>query len=122
MQKLFGFGQWNGYNTDARAKNEKPYFEVHNTSKFLKRRETEYHVNMRYDDTSFYKIKGTEGKSEFNISDKNGRVVAEVRQKQSSSGVLLGQDVLSLKLESGLDDDSFVMALVAVHGLLTRKM
>ncbi|XP_074325501.1 protein LURP-one-related 11-like [Apium graveolens] len=122
QKKLFGFGQWNGYRTDVQVKNDKPYFEVHNTSKVLKRKETEYHVNMGCDGTSFYKIKGMVGKSEFKITDKQERVLAEVKQKQSSSGVLLGQDVLSLKLEPLVDDDDFIMALVAVHGLLTRKM
>ncbi|KAK1374799.1 hypothetical protein POM88_030992 [Heracleum sosnowskyi] len=122
QKKFFGFGQWNGYNKDTKVKNEKPWFEVKNSSKFLKRRETEYRVTMGFDSTSFYKIKGIEGKSEFSIIDNQGRVVAEVKQKQSSSGVLLGQDVLSLKLEPLVDDHSFIMALVAVHGLLNRKM
>ncbi|KAK1374800.1 hypothetical protein POM88_030993 [Heracleum sosnowskyi] len=122
QKKLFGFGQWNGYKTDANVKSDKPYFQVHNTSKILKRRETEYRVNMGCDGTSFYKIKGMVGKSEFNITDTQGRVVAEVKQKLSSSGVALGQDVLSLKLEPLVDDHDFIMALVAVHGLLTRKM
>ncbi|KAL8112436.1 protein LURP-one-related 4-like [Apium graveolens] len=122
QKKLFGFGQWNGYNKDAKVKNERPWFEVKNSNNFLKRRETEYHVTMGSDSTSFYKIKGIKGKCEFNITDKQGRVVAEVKQKQSSSGVLLGQDVLSLKLEPLVDDHDFIMALVAVHGLLTRKM
>ncbi|WOG90257.1 hypothetical protein DCAR_0209500 [Daucus carota subsp. sativus] len=103
-------------------KNEKPFFEVKNCSKFLKRRETEYHVKMGSDSCSFYKIKGTEGKCDFNITDQQGRVVAEAKQKQSSSGVMLGQDVLSLKLEAHVHDHSFIMALVAVHGLITRKM
>ncbi|XP_017232128.1 protein LURP-one-related 11 [Daucus carota subsp. sativus] len=122
FQKVFGFGQWNGYNKDDRVKNEKPFFEVKNCRKFLKRRETEYHVTMGSDSCSFYKIKGTEGKCEFNITDQQGRVVAEATQKQSSSGVMLGQDVLSLKLEAHVADHSFIMALVAVHGLITRKM
>ncbi|KAL1830092.1 hypothetical protein ACET3Z_008504 [Daucus carota] len=122
QKKLFGFGQWNGYNNDAGEKSEKPWFEVKNCRKFLKRRGKEYHVAMGCDNTNFYKIKGIEGKSEFIISDRQGRVVAEATQKQSASGVVLGQDVLSLKLEAHVDDHSFIMALVAVHGLLTRKM
>ncbi|KAL1830091.1 hypothetical protein ACET3Z_008503 [Daucus carota] len=114
FQKVFGFGQWNGYKKDDRVKNEKPLFEVKNCSKFLKRRETEIHVTMGSDSCSFYKIKGTEGKCDFNITDQQGRVVAEAKQKQSSSGVMLGQDVLSLKLEAHVHDHSFIMALVAV--------
>ncbi|KAL8114575.1 hypothetical protein AgCh_021440 [Apium graveolens] len=122
QKKSFGFGHWNGYNSDAKVKNEKPRFQVKNCSNFWKRRDPQYHVTMGCDSTSFYTIRGLAGKSEFNITDNQGRVVADVKQKQSSSGVLLGQDVLSLKLEPLVDDHSFVMALVAVYGLLTRRM
>ncbi|KAK1374397.1 LURP1-related protein domain containing protein [Heracleum sosnowskyi] len=122
QKKSFGFGQWNGYNKDANVKNEKPWFKVKNCSNIWKKRDAEYRVTMGCDSTSFYTIRGLAGKSEFSITDNQGRVVADVKQKQSSSGVLLGQDVLSLKLEPSVDDHSFVMALVAVYGLLTRRM
>lgn len=45
----------------------------------------------------------------------------QAKQKQSSSGVVLGADVLSLDVESD-KDHSFIMALVIVYGLITGKM
>lgn len=80
MQKSYGFGQWNGYNADDNAKNEKPCFEVKNCSNFWNRRHAEYHVNMGFDSTSFYTIRRLAGKSEFTITDKQGRVVVDVEQ------------------------------------------
>lgn len=88
------------------------------------KRDSEYNVIVGCDEAqsgSCYKIGGLAGKSEFNITDGEGRVVAEVKRKQSDCGVVLGEDVLSLKVEP-MVDHSFVMALVAVYGLLTHRM
>ncbi|GFY97334.1 LURP-one-like protein [Actinidia rufa] len=45
----------------------------------------------------------------------------KVRPKQLSSGVMLGDDVLTLVVEPQMDH-SLVMALVAVYGLMTDKI
>lgn len=82
MQKLFRFGLWDGYkcNIGPKVKNKKPWFQVKNCSNFLKRY-SEYHVTVGCDDSSSiscYKIRGMVDKSDFNITDRQGRVVAEV--------------------------------------------
>ena len=45
----------------------------------------------------------------------------KVEKKQTSSGVVLGDDVLSLVVEPHVDH-SLVMALVAVCGLIHHRM
>lgn len=82
VQKLFRFGLWDGYkcNIGPKVKNKKPWFQVKNCSNFLKRY-SEYHVTVGCDDSSSiscYKIRGMVDKSDFNITDRQGRVVAEV--------------------------------------------
>ncbi|GFS37161.1 LURP-one-like protein [Actinidia rufa] len=57
----------------------------------------------------------------FKITDWCDELVAEVRPKQLSSGVLLGDDVLTLVVEPQMDH-SLVMALVTVYGLMTDKI
>ncbi|KAL5053060.1 hypothetical protein RYX36_033742 [Vicia faba] len=57
----------------------------------------------------------------FRMVNKNGGIIAEAKQKHSSSGILLSNDVLTLDLEAGTDH-SLIMALVTVYGLICRKM
>nr|CAB3458934.1 unnamed protein product [Digitaria exilis] len=55
------------------------------------------------------------------VDEASGVAVAEVRRKVTSSGVALGDDVLSLVVESGADL-SLVVGLVLVYGLMNRSM
>ncbi|KAK3034591.1 hypothetical protein RJ639_033837 [Escallonia herrerae] len=121
-KKLLRFGLWDGYRSDApKSKNSKPWFQVRNNH-FL-RRGSAYDLTLEYDkaQSSKYTIDGSAGKPNFKITDREGRIIAEVKQKQSSSGVALGADVLDLTVEP-LVDHSFIMALVAVYGLINHKM
>ncbi|KAK6137619.1 hypothetical protein DH2020_028645 [Rehmannia glutinosa] len=72
-----------------------------------------YSINKR--------IIGLEGKSALKIIDFSGQLLAEAVQKQSSEGVPLGEDVLSLMVEPQADQ-SLVMALVTVYGLINNKL
>ena len=45
----------------------------------------------------------------------------QVRPKQLSSGVMLGDDVLTLVVEPQIDH-SIIMALVTVYGLMTDQI
>ncbi|KAL8101929.1 protein LURP-one-related 11-like [Apium graveolens] len=124
-KKLLRFGVWDGYKgCGPKVKNEKPWFEVTNSCNFLKK-DSEYRVNIGSDEnlsTDCYKIgEMSNKKSEFKIINGQGIIVAEVKQKLSACGVTLGNDVLSLKVEPTVDQ-SFIMALVAVHGLLNNRM
>ncbi|GFS29545.1 LURP-one-like protein [Actinidia rufa] len=59
------------------------------------------------------------------LMDLRGKVLfsiqRKVRPKQLSSGVMLGDDVLTLVVEPQMDH-SLVMALVTVYGLMTDKI
>jgi hypothetical protein len=69
-----------------------------------------------------YKIDGAPRKSEYRISGPNGQVVAETKRKQTESGVVLGDDVLSLTVGPSADaaDRLLLVGLVVVCGLLSR--
>uniref|UniRef100_A0A0E0CCK8 Protein LURP-one-related 11 n=1 Tax=Oryza meridionalis TaxID=40149 RepID=A0A0E0CCK8_9ORYZ len=70
-----------------------------------------------------YRIDGCPSKSEYRISrgGGDGEVVAEVARKQTASGVVLGEDVLTLTV--GPDADHLlVLGLVVVCGLISRAM
>ncbi|KAA8520808.1 hypothetical protein F0562_011481 [Nyssa sinensis] len=122
-KKLGAFWHWEGYKyNDPKVKNEKPWFQVRKNCKFLKRN-SECQVTMGCYEarTSCYRIEGNALKLALKIVNSEGGVVAEVKQKQSSSGIVLGDDVLSLVVEPHVDR-SLVMALVAVYGLIGNKM
>ncbi|XVF51516.1 hypothetical protein PTKIN_Ptkin04bG0191100 [Pterospermum kingtungense] len=70
-----------------------------------------------------YRIESLEaaGKSAFRITQDNGKLAAEAKRKLSSSGVLLGEDVLALEVEPNVDH-SLIMALVTVYGLIHHKL
>lgn len=73
-------------------------------------------------DSNCYRLEGLNGKSAaFRIMDSNRRAVAEAKRKQSSSGVVLGDDVFTLVVEPHVDH-SFVMALVTVYGMIRRQI
>ncbi|KAG8374915.1 hypothetical protein BUALT_Bualt10G0045200 [Buddleja alternifolia] len=82
-------------------------------------------VTLRSDENSrincCYKIIGLEGKSTLKIVDFSGHLLAEAIQKQSSAGVVLGDDVLTLTVEPQADP-SLIMALVTVYGLINNKL
>jgi hypothetical protein len=62
-----------------------------------------------------YKIDGLAHKSEYRISsDPDGEVAAEMKRKQTASGVVLGEDVLGLTVSPTAD------RLLVVCGLLSR--
>ncbi|KAI4343259.1 hypothetical protein MLD38_027787 [Melastoma candidum] len=70
---------------------------------------------------SSYVLEGQIDKSEFRVIDREGIVVAEVKRKESSSGVCLGEDVLALSMEAEADP-SLIAALVAVYGSICSRM
>ncbi|XP_050378010.1 protein LURP-one-related 11-like [Argentina anserina] len=119
-QKLGLLKRWKGYAADE----AKPMFRVRKSGRSILGNEesSSYKVTMG-SDGSFYRLQSMEaGKSAaLRITDSNGRVVAEAKRKQSSSGVVLGDDVLSLVVEADVDH-SFIMALVTVYGLIKRQV
>ncbi|KAL7182998.1 hypothetical protein ACSBR1_041647 [Camellia fascicularis] len=124
-KKLQIFGRWDGYKSDGQKmkKNEKPWFRVRKNRKLLKGGDSVCEVTMGCNkaQASLYTSEGVNSKSAFKIIDSKQRLLAEVKQKQSSSGVMLGNDVLSLVVEPHVHH-LLIIALVAVCGLINHKM
>ncbi|KAK9277112.1 hypothetical protein L1049_006651 [Liquidambar formosana] len=125
LRKKWASRSWDGHkcNGPPKVKNEKPWFQVRKNCKTLKGGDSAYLAMVGCDraQSSCYRIEGSPSKSAFKIMDSEQGLVAEVMRKQSSSGVMLGDDVLSLVVEPHIDH-SLIMALVAVYGLIGHKM
>ncbi|XP_022739068.1 protein LURP-one-related 4-like [Durio zibethinus] len=118
-RKLQIFGCWNGYKGSfTGTKKEKPCFQVKKYCSIL-RRDSACQVTVglnKYGIVSLgHKKKG------FKIVDLDGDTVAEVKQKQLSSGTVLGVDVLTLEVEPYIDH-SLIVAPVTVYGLINRRL
>lgn len=113
MQKFRIFGCWDGYKCDFSTKQR--WFRV------TKKRHT-IHVDLGFNQRG-YKIVKSDGKLGFKIMnlDQDGSLVAEIKQKQTASGINLGNDVFMLTVEPGIDQ-SLIMAIVMVHGLIHRQL
>ncbi|XP_073136281.1 protein LURP-one-related 11-like [Henckelia pumila] len=123
-KKLRIFPCWEGFKwIDSKAgKTERlPWFQVRRNHRILGR-DTSCKVSFKCDEKvgSCYKILGLEGKSMLKIIDFSGQILAEAIQKQTS-GVALGDDVLTLMVEADADQ-SLVMALITVYGLINNKL
>ncbi|XP_022157656.1 protein LURP-one-related 4-like [Momordica charantia] len=115
-----GYKEENGVNTEER----KPFFRMKKVLRFFSRK-LSCDVKLRGDESqeSFcYRFEGFWGKTAFRIFDSRGGLVAETKRKQTSLGVQLGEDVMSLVLVQTNLDHSLVMALVTVYLLIQHKM
>ncbi|XP_059643251.1 protein LURP-one-related 4-like [Cornus florida] len=123
-KKLQVFGCWDGYKwIGSKANKERPWFQVRRNRRIF-RGDTTCCVTLGSTDeakSSSFTIVALPGRSAFKITDYDGRLVAEVKQKQSSSGVMFGEDVLTLVVEPQIDH-SLIMALVTVYGLINHKL
>ncbi|GAA0155747.1 hypothetical protein LIER_13406 [Lithospermum erythrorhizon] len=124
-EKIPFIGNWNIYKwSDTNSRREGPWFRVKKNLKASQKNGTTCQVSLGWDNTraSCYKIINTmSNKSAYKIVDSQDQLIAEIRKKQSSNGVHLGDDVLSLVVEPQ-KDYSFIMALVAVQGLISGKL
>ncbi|GFP79510.1 protein lurp-one-related 11 [Phtheirospermum japonicum] len=124
-KKLRIFGCWEGFkwNGYSKVEKERSFFKVKRNYTFFSK-DICCRVTLKKCDKNtenWYKIVGLEGKSALRIIDFSGQLLAEAVQKQSSSGVCLGEDVLSLMVEPKADQ-SLIMALVTVYGLINDKL
>ncbi|BFG31695.1 hypothetical protein CerSpe_179690 [Prunus speciosa] len=119
--KMCVFPSWKGYKSSG-VNNNKPWFQVRKSCRSIfGKKGFSYKVTMR-SDSSCYRLESLSGKSsEFRVTDSNGGVVAEAKRKQSSSGVVLGDDVFTLVVEPHVDH-SFIMALVTIYGLIRHQI
>ncbi|XP_076930686.1 protein LURP-one-related 11-like [Bidens hawaiensis] len=111
QKKLRIFGCWDGYKWDFSKKQR--WFRV------TRKRQT-IHVDLGFSQSG-YKIVG--GKLGFKIVnlDQDGSLVAEIKRKQTASGVDLGKDVFVLTVEPNIDQ-SLIMAIIMVHGLIHGQL
>ncbi|KAJ0594437.1 putative tubby-like protein [Helianthus annuus] len=110
-KKLSIFGCWDGYKWDFSKKQR--WFRATRNRNTL-------HVDLGFDKKG-YKIMG--GKLGFKIVnlDQDGALVAEVKRKQTTTGIDLGSDVFVLTIEPNIDQ-SLIMAIIMVHGLIHRQL
>ncbi|XP_075524252.1 protein LURP-one-related 11-like [Primulina tabacum] len=122
-KKLRIFPRWEGFKwIDSKGKTERlPWFQVGRNPRILCS-DMSCQVSFNCDEKigSCYKILGLEGKSILKIVDFSGQILAEAMEKQTS-GVALGDDVLTLMVEADADQ-SLVMALITVYGLINKKL
>ncbi|KAK3034589.1 hypothetical protein RJ639_033835 [Escallonia herrerae] len=122
QKKLRVLGCWDGYLWSNTGCAEQPWFQVRRSCKFV-RRNMKYHVTVGCDkaQASCYTLVGLAGKSALQIINSQEKIVAEVNQKQTSSGILLGEDVLTLMVEPQMDI-LLIMAIATVYGLINHKI
>ncbi|KAL0429956.1 UNVERIFIED_CONTAM: protein LURP-one-related 2 [Sesamum radiatum] len=78
-------------------------------------------VRLSEDQTCEYVMETHVSRPCCKIVDKSGGLVAEVKRKISKSGVVLGEDVLTMVVEPNIDH-SLIMGLVVVFGLINHKL
>ncbi|KAI3891842.1 hypothetical protein MKW92_018237 [Papaver armeniacum] len=125
-KRLRLFGRWEGYKSGNRSSKGKPWFQVRKNMNsnmdvdvtVVKTESDETRANCY----RIERLRGSSSKLACKIMDvQTGRVIAELKQKRSSGGVLLGDDVMGLVVEPNVDH-SFIMGLIVVRGLISHKM
>ncbi|KAG6431767.1 hypothetical protein SASPL_109850 [Salvia splendens] len=123
-KKLYFFGFWEGFKHSKGGKEEKKsWFKVRrNHTIFGGEISCRVVLKLEENSESYYRIIGLEGKASLKIVDEfSGHLLAEAVQKQSPEGIPLGNDVLTLMVESNADQ-SLIMALVTIYGLINNRM
>ncbi|KAG6791725.1 hypothetical protein POTOM_000857 [Populus tomentosa] len=118
-KRLHCFGCWYGYRWNSSyANKEKPWFQVKKCCRFICMGSFACQVTVGFEK---YWVEKLASKTAFRIVGIDGNVIAEVKQKQLSSGMTLGEDVLTLVVEPHVDH-SLIMAIVTVYGLIKHKL
>ncbi|KAB5564487.1 hypothetical protein DKX38_004541 [Salix brachista] len=118
MQRLQILGCWYGYRLDSGANEEKPWFQVKQYGRLFCMGSFACQVTVGFDK---YWVVKLGSKQAFRIVNIDSEVIAEVKQKQLSSGISMGEDVLTLAVEPHVDH-SLIMAIVTVYGLINYKL
>ncbi|CAN6451288.1 unnamed protein product [Victoria cruziana] len=110
-------GHWEGY----RYEEKHPWFRFKN-SWFSKWRSINHITVSERNQSICYKVEGSPSKTEMKIVEPaKQQVVAQVKKKMSNSGVMLGDDVLSLVVEPKTDP-SLVVAIIVLHTITNHRM
>ncbi|XWS61798.1 hypothetical protein CRYUN_Cryun07bG0156300 [Craigia yunnanensis] len=126
LRKNWFFRRWVGNRcNDLNLNTEKLQFQVRKNLRNILKGDLSCQVIIIGCDSigqaSYYRIKSLADKSAFKITEDNGKLAAEAKRKLSSSGVLLGEDVLTLEVEPNVDH-CLIMALVTVYGLIHHRL
>ncbi|KAJ0980659.1 hypothetical protein J5N97_008914 [Dioscorea zingiberensis] len=128
-KKLGVFGQWRGYRSGDGLKEEeeekKPWFTARKAFRVLKRSGGSWGITAMVgsgrDDHACFKIDASNDNKGYKIRNFAGELLAEVKRKETASGVVLGEDVLNLIIEPN-SDQLLIMGLVVVCGLTSHSM
>ena len=115
QRKSFGvFKRWEARRYFDGGEEERPWFTLH------KARKGGAAVTMHGGGRT-YTVEGCSRKSDYKISGAGGAGVAAIARKQTASGIVLGEDVLTLTVGSEVDH-LLVLGMVVVCGLMNRCM
>ncbi|KAF1874889.1 hypothetical protein Lal_00007504 [Lupinus albus] len=115
-KRFLGFGGWDVYKCIS---HEKAWFQVKRCyNKMMIMGKVTWQIMLGCQKYSIHRIGG---KIAFMIINIDGDVVASAKQKHTSSGIVLGNDVLTLEVEADVDH-SLIMAFVTVFGLICGRM
>ncbi|CAL4972296.1 unnamed protein product [Urochloa decumbens] len=113
QRKGFGmFRRWEACRYFAGGEEARPWFRVQKAGKGGGA------VTMHGSGRAAYTVDGCSRKSDYKISA-GGAIVAAIARKQTASGVVLGEDVLTLTVGPEVDH-LLVLGLVVVCGLMNR--
>ncbi|XP_050383885.1 protein LURP-one-related 11-like [Argentina anserina] len=116
-------GVWEGYRSSNGKEinsNDTPNFQVRR--RFKGKSACKVIVGLDKNQIQQYRIESwSDGKSACKILDEFGRLVAEAKRKQSTCGVVLGEDVLTLVVEPFIDH-SLIVGLLVVYGLINHRL
>ncbi|XP_023532673.1 protein LURP-one-related 4-like [Cucurbita pepo subsp. pepo] len=116
---------WEGFKEeDVNTEERKPFFRAKKILRVFSNK-LSCDVKLCGDESQAslcYRFEGFWGKIAFRILDSRGGLVAEAKRKQSSLGVQLGEDVMSLVLLQTNLDHSLIMALVTMYLLIQRRI
>nr|XP_043611969.1 protein LURP-one-related 11-like [Erigeron canadensis] len=118
QKKLRLFGCWDGYKWDDCSLEKQLWFRVR------KHRSICMASCDRKTRGCTYKVVRLDGKLlGFKIidEDRDGALVAEIKQKQTTTGINFGNDVFTLIVQPHIDH-SLIMAIVMVYGLINNQM
>ncbi|GAB4841915.1 hypothetical protein Ancab_011871 [Ancistrocladus abbreviatus] len=118
--------QWEGYrgghDVEMEERRKQPWFKVAKAWRiFTKPSHFQVIVNWDQRRQSLFKIESKKNESVCRIIDRSGVLIAEMKRKQSTSGVILGDDVLTMTVEPHVDQ-CLVMGLVVAYSLIGCKM
>ncbi|XP_021720388.1 protein LURP-one-related 11-like [Chenopodium quinoa] len=115
--------RWEGYKNE-KTKGESWWFQVRKSWKIPKMPlGNEVVVNLYHDKKSpAFKIeKSKNDLTSCKIVNRLGGLIAEMKRKQSTGGVVLGRDVLTLMIEPNIDH-SLIMGLMVAYNLIHCRM